>query len=284
MRDDKDRSSKWMIDHHGGSVLRLAGIEGFRAWRAVAAEVVQPKRLPDGLLEVFFPDRTEADLFVVEFFTYPERAAEEQALRDALLVYADRNVLPEVITIVLQPRGAFRLDGRVQRASRRGTTRWTSEWLVVELWALSAADLLAANDVGLIPWVPLTQYDGPPEALIQLCRDRIDQQARPEERGNLLAVSQIMTQLRYNDAGLLAILGGSRMIIESPLVQELLAQNTQETRQADILTFLEGRFGEVPLEIAAELRLVKDKQKLQDLSRFAGQCPDLAAFQARLRS
>lgn len=284
MRDDKDRSSKWMIDHHGGSVLRLAGVEGFRAWRAAAAELVQPKRLPDGLLEVFFPDRQEPELFIAEFSTYPERAAEEQALRDALLVYADRGVLPEVLTLVLQPRGNFRLTGRVERVSRRGMTRWTTEWRVIEVWTLSAGDLLAADDVGLIPWVPLTRYDGPPEALIQLCRDRIDRQARPEQRGNLLAVSQIMTQLRYNDPGLLAILGGSRMIVESPLVQELLAQKAQEAVQASILDFLEGRFGLVPLETAAELRLVKDEQRLHELSRFAGQCPDLAAFQARLRS
>ena len=74
------------------------------------------------------------------------------------------------------------------------------------------------------------------------------------------------------------------IIRESPLVRELLAQKTQETRQATILALLEGRFGVVALDIVAELRLVKDEQKLHELSRFAGQCADLAAFQARLRS
>jgi hypothetical protein len=47
-----DKSSKWLIQHHGDSILRLAGIEKIAAWRPAQAEVVQPSQLPDGLLEV----------------------------------------------------------------------------------------------------------------------------------------------------------------------------------------------------------------------------------------
>ncbi len=45
-----DRSSKWLIQHHGDSMLRLADVKNIRAWRPVQAELVQPRRLPDGLL------------------------------------------------------------------------------------------------------------------------------------------------------------------------------------------------------------------------------------------
>jgi hypothetical protein len=109
MRDDKDRSGKWMIAHHGDGVLHMAGVTGFRAWRPAQAEIVQPKQLPDGLLEVFFEGRTEPDAFVLEIATYPKREVDEQVLRDALLVLADRRALPEVIVLVLQPRGAYRV-------------------------------------------------------------------------------------------------------------------------------------------------------------------------------
>ena len=47
-----DKSSKWLIQHHGDSILRLAGIEKIAAWRPAQAEVVQPSQMPDGLLEV----------------------------------------------------------------------------------------------------------------------------------------------------------------------------------------------------------------------------------------
>src|SRR2546430_808016 len=100
-----DRSSHWLISHHGDSILRLAGLTGVRSWRPLAADVVQPRRLPDGLLEVFPEGQTEADLFLVEISTYPERRVEEQMLDDAMLVYLDRRVLPELLTVVLCPRG-----------------------------------------------------------------------------------------------------------------------------------------------------------------------------------
>ena len=36
---------------------------------------------------------------------------------------------------------------------------------------MPAEDLLAAGDVGLIPWVPLTEYDGPAETLLEQALD-----------------------------------------------------------------------------------------------------------------
>src|SRR5207244_12407365 len=100
-----------------------------------------------------------------------------------------RGVLREVISIILRPRGDFRLSGDKQISSRLGNSRLTFQWRVVELWTLHAEDLLAANDVGLIPWVPLTHYEGSPEALVQACRDRIDEQAATNERESLLAIT-----------------------------------------------------------------------------------------------
>jgi hypothetical protein len=46
-----DRSGKWLIEHHGDSILRLAGIRRIVDWRPVPGEVVQPLQLPDGLLD-----------------------------------------------------------------------------------------------------------------------------------------------------------------------------------------------------------------------------------------
>lgn len=69
-------------------------------------------------------------------------------------------------------------------------------------------------------------------------------------------------------------------MIESPLIQELLAQRSHD----DILQFLEGRFGVIPPKITLALRAVQEEDKLRELARFAGVCPDLAAFQARIGS
>ena len=95
-----DKSSKWLIQHHGDSMLRLAKVERIAAWRPAQAEVVQPRRLPDGLLEVRLEGETEDDLFLVEVATYPERRVGQQMTDDLLLVYLDRGQLPEALTLV----------------------------------------------------------------------------------------------------------------------------------------------------------------------------------------
>src|SRR5438093_11166717 len=105
MHDDYDRGAKWMIQHHGDGILRLGRIGPIKSWRALAAEVVQPKRLPDGLLEVVMEGQTEPDLFLLEIATYPEPRVVEQMLGDMMLVWLDRHVLPECLTVVLRPRG-----------------------------------------------------------------------------------------------------------------------------------------------------------------------------------
>jgi hypothetical protein len=94
----------------------------------------------------------------------------------------------------------------------------------------------------------------PPEMVIRRCREEIDQHASPEEKANFLAVTQVLTELRYKKQGLLGvllgILGGQEAMLESPLIQELADKQLHhvvvENRREDILEFLESRFGEVP--------------------------------------
>jgi hypothetical protein len=35
----------------------------------------------------------------------------------------------------------------------------------------------------MIPWVPLAKFDGPPELIVEQCRERIEQQAPAAEKG-----------------------------------------------------------------------------------------------------
>jgi len=63
------------------------------------------------------------------------------------------------------------------RAEQTSGLGWTSEilsWKVVEVWTLPAEELLTAPDLGVVLWALLADHDGPPEVLLQRCRDRID--------------------------------------------------------------------------------------------------------------
>ena len=37
-----DKSSKWLIQHHGDSILRLAGVTEIETWKPLQAELIQP--------------------------------------------------------------------------------------------------------------------------------------------------------------------------------------------------------------------------------------------------
>jgi hypothetical protein len=57
-----DKSGKWLIQHHGDSILRLAGVDDIETWKPLQAELVQPRRLPDGLIEVRRRGESDLDL------------------------------------------------------------------------------------------------------------------------------------------------------------------------------------------------------------------------------
>lgn len=282
MRQDKDRSGKWLIGHHAGAILKMAGVAGFTRWQVRQAEVVAPRRLPDGLIDVYFLNESKPAPFLIEIETYPDNTADDQVIEDILLVRLDRGVVPDVVSLILHSKGSLRVSGQVQQQSRTGRTRLVANWHVVELWQLNAADLFAMNDVGVVPWIPLTRFDNPPEVVLRQCRERIDQQADPREHDNLLVVTQILTALAFPNRGLLLIFGGEKVMIESPLLTEFEEKITRRTRQEDLINFLEGRFGGLSDDVVTAIRGIDDVKTLSVLNRAAGNCPDLGTFLAQL--
>ena len=65
-------------------------------------------------------------------------------------------------------------------------------------------------------------------------------------------------------------------------LQTGLRKGLRQGRQDDILEALELRFGQVPVGLAEEVRLVDDNDKLRSLLRAAIQCANLEAFASEL--
>jgi len=281
-----DKSSKWLIQHFDDCILRLAGVRGFISWRSLQADFVQPRRLPDGFVEVQRLGEPKPDLFVLEIATYPEARVADQVLADTAMVYLDRRVLPEVVVLFLHPRGNAKALGAVSHRSPQGLTNWRLSWRIAKLWEVPARELLAADDIGLIPWVPLTKFKGPPEPIIRQCRARIDQVTSPDEHVNLLAVTQVLAGLRYNDPKLFELLGGRKAMIESPLFQELKAEWTQETARETtiriLMSILVTRFGPKAEALETEIKAIGDEARLEELAKHAATCRTLGSFRKQL--
>jgi hypothetical protein len=277
-----DTSSKWLIANHGDSILRLGGVRGIVSWKALQTDLVQTRRLPDGLIEATLRGRAQPARFVLEVSTYPYRRLSEQAVRGSALVYPARGELPEVLTLILHPGRRARPSGTVELASLHGWTRWRVGWKVVELWTIPAAELLAANDLGLILWVPLAKIDGPPEPIFEECRERIDRHARRGQREDLLAVTQFLAKLNYNDPRLFQILGGRNAMIESPTLKELIADGERAGKRKSIIRVLVARFGSGARDLQLRLEAISDDERLGELTELSATCPDLESFKKPL--
>jgi hypothetical protein len=243
---------------------------------------VAPRRLPDGLLEVRFPGSTKPVLVLVEIESYADSDADRQVLDDLMLIAVDRGVVPEVISLILKPKGNVTVTGSAERSSIQGKTKVRGSWPVVRLWEMEADQLLAAGDPGLIPWVPLTRTSLSPEELMTQCRDRLAQVADAKDRAGLSAVTQILAGLAFPDKRFLDLFGGADAMIESPVLDEVKALIRVRAKREDILTALEARFGVVPAERVAPLQLIADETRLKDLFRLAITCANLDAFAAEL--
>jgi predicted transposase YdaD len=159
-----------------------------------------------------------------------------------------------------------------------------------------AAELLATGDIGVVPWVPLAQFDGPSEPIIRECRARIKKVGSRVEKENLLAVTQFLARLRYNDEALFEILGGRKAMIESPLVQELRKEWTEDAKregrregkcEGEIeahITVLVRRFGAQAEALETEIKATGDEARLKEMIEHAATCRSLAAFRKKLKT
>jgi hypothetical protein len=290
-----DKCGKYMVQQHGDAILWMGGVHDVGVWKAVQAEPVQVRQLPDGLLEVTGPGLALPDIFILEIATYPDARVPSQAVRDTALIYLQRGIVPEVIVLFLREKGNVAAADSIELQSRRGLTKWKLSWKAIKLWEVPAEELLAMGDVGLIPWVPLAKFQGSPEEIVRRCRARIEHAGppiTPVDQENLLAVTQFLLPLRYNDdeellGQLRALLGGREAMIHSPLYQEVVeeAERKGETKakRGAILKVLMTRFGDAARDLKVELEAV-EFDRLDGLFDLALGCRNLASFRKRLLS
>jgi hypothetical protein len=279
-RQRYDIGSKWLLQNQGKGALLVGGLKGVRSCEPMPGEVVQNRRLPDGLLQVMLDKDPKTHHVLVEIATFPERRALTQALDDLALAYSTLGHLPELVMLVLRPKGRFRIDGNHAIESGLGLSKLAATWRSVELWTLPAEDFAEAGDVGILPWVPLMQFRERPTHILERCAERIEHEAKPEQRMDLQVVSEVMTQLRFSDPALFELFKGAQAMFESPLVQKWKAEAVHEA----IIDLLKVRFGATPRDVTKPLRTIIDEKQLRRLNRVAAKCSDLDAFRNALAS
>ena len=277
-RQKYDIGGKWLLQNEGKGTLLVGGLENVRRTEPMPGEIIQNRRYPDGLLRAFLGNNPKPHHVLIEIATHPERRALKQALDDLTLAYSALGHLPELLMLVLRPKGTFRIEGKHTIQSQLGLARLEVHWRTVELWTLPAERFLAEGDVGAMPWVPLMHMDGKPEAVLERCAERIEREAPPEKQTDLQVISQVMTQVRFPGSDLTDLFRGVRTMIESPLIEQWRAEGVHEL----ILDTLDDRFGSSPRDVSRLLRKIVDERKLKKLNRVAIKCANLDTFRESL--
>jgi hypothetical protein len=73
-------------------------------------------------------------------------------------------------------------------------------------------------------------------------------------------------------------------MIESPVLRELMAENTRKTTQSNIVEILAGRFGRKARTLRRALKAIEDDGRLKALLIQSAKCTDLESFQKLLNS
>ena len=71
-------------------------------------------------------------------------------------------------------------------------------------------------------------------------------------------------------------------MIESPVLQELIAEVEARARQRSLIAFLLARFRVVPDAIVSRIKVVTDEKQLDELTNAAATVSTLAEFEKHL--
>ena len=106
---------------------------------------------------------------------------------------------------------------------------------------------------------------------------QIDEEALPEERENLLAVTQVLASLRYNEAWTVPAPGRAkghdRITCTSRTQGGVDPRSGCRSGRSAIVDFLVARFGPQAEEIATQFESIADDARLKDLVKFARRLP-----------
>lgn len=286
-RDAKDRCMNWLALKHPRAMLSASGVTNITSCKSLHGVLTFPKVIPDGMFEAQIAGEEKKRYYVVEVTTYPDKEECDQVLRAVSLIFLAFEVVPDVISLVLAPKGNLTQENRKEVRSTSGDTRLGCTWVVRDLFTRHSSELLALNEVGVIPLVLFTIPDADPKVLLEECRERIETQATPEERGNLLAIAATFATFKYPKTTLYEIfLRRPQEMIEAPVLQELMtrapeaaanlpfvknlvALREQATRLEDarraVLENVKARFDAVPEDIRSGVEAISDTERLWGL-------------------
>lgn len=272
-----DIDGKWLLENFGVSIIQLAAKVRPRRVLARAAQLVQQTQLPDGLLDVYFPGKTEPAPFLVELATRFEPRIVDQMSDDLSLAHKCLGKLPDGFVIILDPKAPLNAPTRFATASEYQLSTMGVTWTVFYARDFDADELIRTGDPGMAPWATLGKTAKEPEVLVDELRELIHEKSTGNKRKNLLCGAAVFASMRYNDAIWERFFLGSESMLEFPMVQKIKALGYAEGEakgealgeatalRESILTFARFRFHHLPRRVATRLKEIAEPARLRQI-------------------
>ena len=71
-------------------------------------------------------------------------------------------------------------------------------------------------------------------------------------------------------------------MIESPILQEIIAEGRVQGRRESLVAFLTTRFGAIGDELESDLKSIEDETRLNELIKLSASCRSLKSFRRNL--
>lgn len=255
-----DVATKQLVEVDPLAWLRFLGLPGESA-ELIDADLSTVVAEADRILRVTNPD------YLAHFelqSSYKVDMSDRTLFYNVVAYYKYRLPVKSVLLLLRKEADGPAMSGRVAYGSL------TFDYRVVRIWERSPEELLNAP-LALLPLAPLSDVSvGGLPGVIQRMEERIDAEARVEERGLLWTTTALLLGLKYDAALSNRLLKGVMGMKESSTYQFILEEGRVEgaLREARRMVLLMGskRFGEADAQTQAALDNITSQQQLELLA------------------
>jgi predicted transposase YdaD len=187
-----------------------------------------------------------------------------------------RHSLPvqSVVVLLRESADGIELTGLLEDRLPDGFLYHQFRYNVVRVWELAVEDILS-GDLATLPLAPISRVPtGELPRIIQLMDERIEREAKPDEKSALWTTTFLLMGLIFPEDLASTLLQGKNYMTESTTYQAILregeakgkAEGKAEEARRLLLRLGRKQFGPAPANFEAAIQAMTDVEKLEDLS------------------
>nr|WP_051273695.1 Rpn family recombination-promoting nuclease/putative transposase [Desulfotruncus alcoholivorax] len=208
-------------------------------------------------------------IMLVEFQARPDKEMPKRLL-EYMAMHHRRHQKP-IYPVVINLTGSDRLQDGRYTVDCLELTVVEFKYRQLNLQDMPGRDLLYKGPVELLPLAPLMKQEDPPEAVLEKCARRFDEEVESDgDRDVLYVALAALSSLRFPKELILEVLEVIKLEnlpLFDGIREEWEARGEVKGRLDTLIDLLEAKFGKVPEDLRSRLCELKDPVTIKDTIR-----------------